>query len=209
MFAFLRGAIYSKEMLTGPADRLVLDVAGVGYELIVSRRTLISLGQPGEEAMVYTSLAIRETDWTIFGFATHEERQVFSLLQSVSGIGPKLALGLVATLGPEELAEAIVGEDQKLISQAPGVGAKVAQRLILELKSKMEDWLQQRQIVVEPRKGAWNQVSDEVRSILEGLGYTATEISLALKKARDEALDEDVELLVRFSLRVLGAGAVS
>ncbi len=111
-------------------------------------------------------------------------------------------------MGPHDLAEAIVGEDQKLISQAPGVGAKVAQRIILELKSKMEDWLQQRHLVVEPRKGAWNQVSDEVRGILEGLGYTATEINLALKKAREESVDEDVELLVRYSLKILGAGAV-
>ena len=208
MFAFLRGTIHSKDMQSGPADRLVLDVGGVGYELSVSRRTLVSLGAVGEDAMVFTCLSIRETEWTIFGFSSIEERQIFSLLQSVSGIGPKLALALVATLGPHDLAEAIVGEDQKLISQAPGVGAKVAQRIILELKSKMEDWLQQRQVTIEPRKGAWNQVSDEVRGILEGLGYTATEINLALKKAREESVEEDVELLVRYSLKILGAGAV-
>ena len=209
MFAFLRGTIQLKEMSSGPADRLVLDVSGVGYELSVSRRTLVLLGEPGDDAMVFTSLAIRETEWTIFGFATPDERQIFSLLQSVSGIGPKLALALVATLGPQELAEAILAEDHKLISQAPGVGGKVAQRLILELKSKMEDWLHQRQIVVEPRRGAWNQISEEVRSILEGLGYTGTEINIALKKAKEDAVEDDVELLVRYSLKVLGASAVS
>lgn len=196
-------------MTNGPADRLVLDVNGVGYELSVSRRTLISVGEIGDDALVHTVLAIRENDWTVFGFATVEERQIFMLLQSVTGIGPKLALALVSTLGPHDLAEAIVTEDQKLISQAPGVGLKVAQRLILELKSKMEDWLQQRQMTAEPRKGAWNQVSDEVRGILEGLGYTATEINIALKQAKEEAIDEDVELLVRFSLKVLGASTVS
>lgn len=209
MFAFLRGSIFVKEMTNGPADRLVLDVNGVGYELSVSRRTLISVGEIGDDALVHTVLAIRENDWTVFGFATVEERQIFMLLQSVTGIGPKLALALVSTLGPHDLAEAIVTEDQKLISQAPGVGLKVAQRLILELKSKMEDWLQQRQMTAEPRKGAWNQVSDEVRGILEGLGYTATEINIALKQAKEEAIDEDVELLVRFSLKVLGASTVS
>jgi Holliday junction DNA helicase RuvA len=209
MFAFLRGRIYSKEMQTGPADRLVLDVSGVGYELTVSRRTLVSLGQPGEEALVYTSLAIRESEWIIFGFATAEERQIFSLLQSVTGVGPKLALGLVATLGPQDLAEAILHGDQKLISQAPGVGLKVAQRLILELKGKMEEWLQQKQITVEPRgKGAWNQVSEEVRAVLEGLGYTASEVNMALKRAKEDSVDEDVEQLVRFSLKVLGANTV-
>jgi len=209
MFAFLRGNIYSKEMLAGPADRLVLDVGGVGYELSVSRRTLVSLGQPGEETLVYTSLSIRESEWIIFGFATAEERQIFMLLQSVTGVGPKLALGLVATLGPEDLAQAILAGDQKLISQAPGVGLKVAQRLILELKGKMEDWLQQRQIVVEPRgAAAWNQAAEEVRSILEGLGYTASEVNMALKRAKDDVVDEDVEQLVRFSLKVLGANAL-
>ena len=209
MFAFLRGTIFAKEMGSGPTDRLVLDVGGVGYELSVSRRTLVSLGGPGDDAMVYTSLIIRENEWTVFGFATQEERQIFTLLQSVTGIGPKLALGLVSTLGPQDLAEAILAEDQKLISQAPGVGAKVAQRIILELKTKMEEWLSQRQIVVEPRKGAWNQVAEEVRSILEGLGYTGTEINIALKKAKDEAVEEDVEMLVRYSLKVLGGSAVS
>ncbi len=99
MFAFLRGTIHSKDMQSGPADRLVLDVGGVGYELSVSRRTLVSLGAVGEDAMVFTCLSIRETEWTIFGFSSTEERQIFSLLQSVSGIGPKLALALVATLG--------------------------------------------------------------------------------------------------------------
>jgi Holliday junction DNA helicase RuvA len=196
-------------MSTGPSDRLVLDVMGVGYELSVSRRTLLALGQPGEDAMVHTSLAIRETEWTLFGFASAEERQIFMLVQSVSGIGPKLALALVSTLAPQDLAEAIVGEDAKLISQTPGVGAKVAQRLILELKGKMEEWLQQRHMVVEPRKGAWNQVSDEVRTILEGLGYTGTEINTALKKAKEQGVEEDAELLVQYSLRVLGATAVS
>ncbi|HEY9774018.1 MAG TPA: Holliday junction branch migration protein RuvA [Planktothrix sp.] len=209
MFAFLRGNIYSKEMMTGPADKLVLDVGGVGYELSVSRRTLVSLGNPGIEALVYTSLAIRENEWTIFGFATPEERQIFSLLQSVTGVGPKLALGLVATLGPGELAQAILAGDQKLISQAPGVGLKVAQRLILELKGKMEEWLQQRQIAVEPRgAGAFNQVGEEVRMILDGLGYTASEVNMAIKRAKEDGLDEDVEQMVRYSLKVLGANAV-
>jgi Holliday junction DNA helicase RuvA len=209
MFAFLRGTIHAKEMQSGPADRLVLDVGGVGYELSVSRRTLITLGEVGSDAMLFTSLTIRETEWTIFGFASTDERQIFGLLQSVTGIGPKLALALVATLGPGELAEAVLAEDHKLISQAPGVGGKVAQRIILELKGKMEEWLQQRQVVTEPRRGAWNQVSEEVRGILEGLGYTATEINIALKKAKDEEVEQDVELLVRYSLKVLGASAVS
>jgi Holliday junction DNA helicase RuvA len=206
MFAYLRGKIHSKEMTTGQADRLVLDVGGVGYELVISRRTLTLLGKPGEDATVQTALAIRETEWTLFGFATLEERQMFGLLQSVTGIGPKLALALVGTLGPEQLAEAIISENHKMISQAPGVGAKVAQRIILELKSKVEDWYQQRNLSApQAASSQWNQVFDEVHSILEGLGYTATEINMVLKRAKDEKLDQDVETLVRYSLKLLGA----
>lgn len=208
MLAYLQGTIALKEMTTGQADRLVLDVHGVGFELTVSRRTLMLLGLPGDEAMVHTALTIRETEWNLFGFATQDERAIFGLLQSVSGIGPKLALALVGTLGPQQLAEAVLAGDQKMISQAPGVGAKVAQRIILELKAKIEDWTRQRGISSEAPAG-WGAITDEVRDILEGLGYTGTEITMALKKAREEKLDEDVESIVRFSLKVLGAAQMS
>jgi Holliday junction DNA helicase RuvA len=208
MLAYLHGTIALKEMTTGQADRLVLDVGGVGFELTVSRRTLMLLGLPGDEATVHTALTIRETEWNLFGFATQDERQVFGLLQSVSGIGPKLALALVGTLGPQQLAEAILAGDHKMISQAPGVGAKVAQRIILELKAKIEDWTRQRGLTTEAPAG-WSTVAEEVRNILEGLGYTGTEINMALKKAREEKLDEDVESLVRYSLKVLGAASIS
>ncbi len=208
MLAYLHGTIALKEMTTGQADRLILDVGGVGFELTISRRTLMLLGLPGDEATVHTALTIRETEWNLFGFATQDERQVFGLLQSVSGIGPKLALALVGTLGPQQLAEAILAGDQKMISQAPGVGAKVAQRIILELKAKIEDWTRQRGLTTEAPAG-WSTVAEEVRNILEGLGYTGTEVNLALKKAREEKLDEDVESLVRYSLKVLGAASIS
>jgi Holliday junction DNA helicase RuvA len=208
MLAYLHGTIALKEMTTGQADRLVLDVGGVGFELTVSRRTLMLLGLPGDEATVHTALTIRETEWNLFGFATQDERVIFGLLQSVSGIGPKLALALVGTLGPQQLAEAILAGDQKMISQAPGVGAKVAQRIILELKAKIEDWTKQRGLTVDTPAG-WSTVAEEVRNILEGLGYTGTEINMVLKKARDEKMEEDVESLVRFSLKVLGAASIS
>lgn len=208
MLAYLHGTIRSKEMATSGADRLVLDVGGIGFELTVSRRTLMLLGQPGEEGTVFTALTIRETEWNIFGFATLEERQIFGLLQTVTGIGPKLALALVGTLGPQQLAESVLSGDQKMISQAPGVGTKVAARIILELKTKMEDWSRQRGLVPETQTG-WNSVSEEAREILAGLGYTGTEIAHALKKARGEGHDEDVESLVQYSLKVLGAASLS
>jgi len=205
MLAYLRGTVHSKEMTGAAADRLVLEVSGVGFELAVSRRTLLTVGQVGEAVTVHTALAIRENEWTIFGFATPKEREMFGLLQSVSGVGPKLALGLIGALGPDELARAILSADQKMISQAPGVGAKVAQRLILELKSKIQDWSERQGVAGSTTAPSPSATFEEVRSILGGLGYTPTEINLALKQAEDEQLGEDVELIIRQSLKVLGA----
>jgi Holliday junction DNA helicase RuvA len=150
-------------------------------------------------------LCIRENDWTLFGFASLAEREMFALLQSVTGIGPRLALALVGTFPPMDLAQAILAEDHKLISQAPGVGTKVAQRIILELKAKIEEWRAahgaQQPTLSTNKTGTF----EEVRMILEGLGYTTVEIGMALKKAEEDELDQDVELLVRHSLKTLGS----
>jgi Holliday junction DNA helicase RuvA len=209
MLSYLRGKIHSKEISGGPVDKLVMEVGDIGFELSVSRRTLTLLGQPGDEVTIYTALSIRETEWNIFGFASIDEKQMFTLLQSVTGIGPKSAIALVGTLGPQQLAAAILSEDQKMITQAPGVGAKVAQRIILELKTKVEEWQTQKGVEGIPKGSAYSAATEEVRSILEGLGYTPSEIASALKKAQEEGVDNDVELLVRFSLKTLGAAAKS
>lgn len=204
MIAYLRGTLQSRDISSGPADRIVIDVAGVGFEVTCAHRTALGVGELGDCVVIHTALSIRENDWTIFGFASREEREMFGLLQSVSGVGPKLALALVGTLGPDQIAEAVVADDPKMLSQAPGVGLKVAQRIILELKPKMEDWHRQRGIATIPSIGARSRFIDEARSILEGLGYTPTEIDLAFKEADTNEI-EDVEMLVRSSLKILGA----
>lgn len=203
MISFLRGNLHAKHVTGGPVDRLTVDVGGVGFELSVARTTLAQCGQPGDDITIFTALSIRENDWQMFGFATAGEREMFYLVQSVSGVGPKLALSLVGTLGPEQIASAVLSGDVKLLSAAPGVGAKVAQRIILELKGKMEEW----QMSAGGQAGApvsTNATRQEARAILEGLGYTLTEINAAFKDTGSE-LDADVELLVRHSLKVLGA----
>jgi len=205
LFAYLRGVIESKELTAGSSDRVVIDVAGFGIEVQVSRRTLLTMGQLKEEVRLPVALAIRENDWTIFGFASLAEKELFALLQSVTGIGPKLALALVGTFSPEDLAQAIIDEDQKMITQAPGVGAKVAQRIILELKSRIEDWQEKHAAVKDAEDDGIGLISEEVRSILSGLGYTPTEVSMALSEARNANIGEDVESLVRYSLKSLGA----
>lgn len=208
MLAYLKGTITSKEMTGGPADRLVLDVSGVGFELTVAHKVLYSIGAVGDQIKIHTALSIRENEWTIFGFSDADEKEMFGLLQTVSGIGPKLALAITGTLGVRTFVEAVLSDNQKLISQAPGVGAKVAQRIILELRSKLEEWNRKRNVAESPSDSDRSQTRVEVEEILEGLGYTPTEINLALKKAREDALDDNVEELVRFSLRVLGAATV-
>lgn len=206
MLAYLKGVIVTKEISGGPVDRLVLDVNDVGYELSVAHSALLQLGQIGDSVTVYTAIAIRETEWTIFGFRDISERQLFNLLQSVTGIGPKLALGLVGTLGIETLVEAVLSENQKMISQAPGVGAKVAQRIILELKTKMEEFSQTLGSKPLEPFTAKSAVFEEVTEILANLGYTATEIHAALKKAKEENIEADsAEELVRFALKALSA----
>jgi Holliday junction DNA helicase RuvA len=204
MLAYLRGTLQSRDITGGPADRIVIDVSGVGFELTVSKRTALSCGDLGDTVTVHTAVSIRETEWTIFGFASREEREMFALLQSVSGVGPKLALALVGTLGSSQIADAVIAEDHKLLSQAPGVGTKVAQRIILELRPKMEEWSRGRGLASGGPAQA-NEQLDEARAILEGLGYTLTEINMAFKKAQEESVADDVEILVRHSLKLLGA----
>lgn len=211
MFAFLKGTVHSKDVTGGPVDRLVLDVSGVGFEIWMASRTLLAIGEVGEEVMVHTSLAVRENDMTVFGFAALEERKMFQLLQTVSGVGPRLALAIVGTFSVRQFAEGVKAEDKKLISQAPGVGQKVAQRIVLELKSKVDDLLASEGGVVsgEGASGVSGNTHAEVRDILEGLGYTVTEINMAIKEAQAQSdHKEDIEELVRSCLKILGSVSV-
>lgn len=206
MFAFFRGTVQGRDVLGGPQDRLVIDVGGIGYELLVSPQTMARLPEIGSEATVYASLAVRENDFTLYGFAAKSDKDMFLLLQSVTGVGPKLALTLVGTLGTEQIIDAIANEDQKLLSHAPGVGAKVAQRIILELKNKLDNWRRGGISLggVAATTGSAPAI-EEARAILENLGYTPTEINLAFKTAQENELSQDVEVLVRHSLKVLGS----
>ncbi|MBZ0188767.1 MAG: Holliday junction branch migration protein RuvA, partial [Candidatus Obscuribacterales bacterium] len=137
MFAFLKGVVHSKELMGGQDDRLVLDVSGVGFDIRMAPASLLAVAAPGEVALIHTWLCVRENDLTIFGFETVRQRKLFQALLKVTGVGPKMALSITGTLGVNQLIDAIAREDTKTISQAPGVGKKVAERVVLELKSKL------------------------------------------------------------------------
>jgi holliday junction DNA helicase RuvA len=214
MFAYIKGVVTEKE-LTGHGHRLVLESQGFGMEIQVSQQTFSSLPEVGEEAQIYTIFVIKESEAILYGFAGRQEKDLFLLLTSVSGIGPKLALALLSTFKPEQLCEAIIQKNDRMISQAPGVGAKVAGRIILELKTKIEGWQEKNLIDSYVQPGVsqhYSAVDEEVRTILAGLGYSPSEILhtlTAIKKQHEsKGINQDVEGLVKESLKVLGADSV-
>ena len=133
MFYYLKGELAYRDLST-----CVIDCGGVGYKLTVSFITSESLmSKLGKEIKLFTHLAVREDGMELFGFGSYEEKECFNRLTSVSGIGPKAAMSILSTMTPEKLAVAICTDDAKAIAKSPGIGAKSAARIILELKDKM------------------------------------------------------------------------
>ena len=133
MYYYLNGELAYRDLST-----CVIDCGGVGYKLTVSFITSESLmSKLGKQVKLYTHLAVREDGIELFGFGSYEEKECFNKLTSVSGVGPKAAMSILSTMNPEKLAIAICTEDAKAIAKSPGIGAKSAARIILELKDKM------------------------------------------------------------------------
>src|SRR5690554_1437219 len=117
-------------------DSIIIEQAGIGYELTVPSSAINNLPSIGSDVKIYTYLHVREDILALYGFLNHDDLKVFKLLITVSGIGPKAAIGILSALTPDDLRFAILSEDVKAITQAPGVGPKTAKKLILELKDK-------------------------------------------------------------------------
>jgi Holliday junction DNA helicase RuvA len=133
MISTLTGTIRSLS-----TDKLIIEVGGVGLSVLINPQTSASVAL-GSQSTFYTSLVVREDSLTLFGFLTEEVRNLFELVQTVSGVGPKVALSIMGALTPEDLARAISQEDTSAIERVPGIGKKGAQRMILELKGKLSD----------------------------------------------------------------------
>jgi Holliday junction DNA helicase RuvA len=187
MIGRLRGTIVERNL-----DRVVLDVGGVGYSVAVTPRTLVALPAVGEEAVVHTHLYVREDQLAMYGFASVEERDLFELLIGVSGVGPKVALAISATFTPNELRTAVSTNDQASLTSVPGIGKRSAEKLMVELRPKMD--------VFGESTTASGPLS-EAREALEGLGYGSDEIRGILSSLAD---DLPVEELVKQSLQQLG-----
>lgn len=194
MIAFVRGRVAAVTLSSA-----VLEVGGVGLEVMCTPGTLATL-RTGLEATLPTSMVVREDSLTLFGFADDDEKQTFELLQTASGVGPKLAQAMLAVLPPDDLRVAIAGDDAKTLTRVPGIGQKGAQRIILELKDRIGAPTGAR--ASAPALAApWR---DQVHQGLVGLGWPPRDAERAIEAVAPQAGDQpDVAVLLRAALRTL------
>jgi holliday junction DNA helicase RuvA len=179
------------------ADGAVIDVAGVGYLVHASSRTLDALGPIGGEVLILTELQVREDAWTLFGFGSSAERDSFRALTSVQGVGGRLALAILSLFSPDELARAVANDDKAMIGRASGVGPKLAARIANELQGKL-GLGGIGGSAPAPRAGA----ASDALSALANLGFKPAEASAAVAAAQDElGADATLDALVRLALR--------
>lgn len=188
MIAFVEGTLAERS-----ADRVVVEAGGLGYELLVSTSTLASLPAPGRRVRLLARMQVRDDALVLYGFATTAERDLFALLLGVSSVGPKMAMAVLSALDPEALRRAVLEGDIDAVTVVPGVGKKVAARIVLDLKDKMGGEVEL------PGGGPLA----EVRDALTGMGLTPQEIQSALAGLEPDG--EPVEQLLRDALRRIGA----
>jgi Holliday junction DNA helicase RuvA len=179
------------------SDSAVIDVGGVGYLVHLSGRTLNALGPIGDEVLILTELQVREDAWTLFGFGSTVERDSFRALTSIQGVGGKLALAILSTLSPDELARAVAQDDKAMIGRANGVGPKLAARITNELQGKL-GVTGIAGAAPAPRGGA----AADALSALGNLGFKPADASAAVNAAQDELGPEaTLDALVRLALK--------
>lgn len=200
MIASVRGTVLAIAL-----DHAVIEVGGVGFAVRTTPSTLAALRR-GEQATLATTLVVREDSLTLFGFATPAAKELFELVQSVSGVGPKIALALLAVLEPDELRQALASGDTAALMRAPGIGRKGAERLILELKDKVGPAAASGPAVPG---GTGSARTTQLVDALAGLGFTAKQAADAVAEVTADADDPavasgDVSVLLRRALGLLG-----
>ena len=196
MIAFVRGEVAALTVTSA-----VLEVGGVGLELMCTPNTLATL-RLGSIATLPTAMVVREDSLTVFGFLDDDEKQIFELVQTASGVGPKVAQAMVAVLSPDDVRIAVAGEDVKTLTRVPGIGQKGAQRIILELKDRIGAPTGARPAGQPSSPGApWR---DQVHQGLVGLGWSTKEAERAVESVSPDAGHHpDVPALLRSALRTL------
>ncbi len=196
MIHFIKG-----QLDTVAEQQIVVENRGIGYEILVPASVIQKLPRIGNEVKVYTYMHVREDAMQLYGFTTKDEREMFQLLITVNGIGPKGALGILSIMDTDALRFAILSDDAKSISKAPGIGAKTASKLILELKDKVDfeeavDTMltQGEQMAAEAAAGDVGYRANDAIQALVALGYSSTEAVKAVKKVTltDEMTTEDI-----------------
>ena len=188
MIGRLRGTLAAKH-----AESVLVDAGGVGYEIAVAPRTIADLPGPGEEIVIHTHLHVREDAMALYGFASEDDRDLFRMLLGASGVGPKVGMAIMATLTTPQLTAALMAEDVDALCAVPGIGKRSAQKLILELRPRLQ--MPDAAVV-----GAGSALA-EVRDALENLGYQPAEIREAMD-GLDE--DDDVGVTLKTALQRLG-----
>lgn len=198
---------YIKGELAGVTEeKAIIEAGGIGYGIYMPGKDLAQLPGLGEQIKIHTYLNVREDAMQLFGFLTGDELEVFRLLITVNGIGPKGGLGILSALSADELRFAVMAGDVKAITAAPGIGKKTAERLILDLKDKlkMEDLLEHQTEAADLNaKGVGNDVQTEAVEALVSLGYGSAESLRAVREAVKENQDADLsaETLLKVALK--------
>lgn len=193
MISYIKGPLMEKM-----EDAVVVEAGSIGYHIFVPTSTLDALPAIGEEVKMFTYFQVREDAMTLFGFLNRQDLEIFRRLLGVNGVGPKSALGVLSALRPDEFRMAVISSDAKLISKAPGIGSKTAQRIILDLKDKIsaEDILLSVSDMPAAAGdfGAVGEVGREAIEALTALGYSGSEAARAVKKVTvtDKMTAEDV-----------------
>lgn len=200
MIGFLKGKVEYISM-----DYCLLDVAGVGYRVFVSANTRAQL-KTGQDTKLYTHLSVREDAMLLYGFLTQEEYDLFQLLITVSGIGPKVAMGIIGAITPAALSQAVQNKNIKTLTALPGIGKKSAERLILELKDKLHfggegEMPETEDSLAGPAIG--DDVFSEASAALLSLGYSQGEVSAVFQTLGHIDQAADVQTVIRMALKEL------
>ena len=197
MFAYIKGVLESK------ADTyVVIEAGGIGYKVFMPSTAINKLGEIGDNVKAYTYYYVREDAINLYGFCTDEELKMFELLLSVSGIGAKSALGILAEVSPSNFAMAIITNDVSKLVKIPGIGAKTAQRMILELKDKLKTVQAVNKDEKVSKAIAEEESTSEAMAALQMLGYNRREIEKVFEKIDTNGVG--VEDIIRRSLAILG-----
>ena len=187
MYAYIKGSLEVKTR-----GYIVIDANGIGYKIFMSETAIAELGEIGQVVKVHTYLKVKEDEMSLYGFNTNEELRMFELLLSVSGIGAKSAINILSNITPSSFALAVITNDVAKIKALPGIGPKGAQRIILELKDKLNKQQDIEEVEKQVEKVIDTQKYNEAISALQVLGYSKKEIEKALQEINEELTVEEI-----------------